>query len=518
MADLAFHHGSRVFDSAGSWIDVELANSAVVKLYGTAPDADASVFPLNRTVLIKGSADYSKVAKLGRRGSLRGSLDAIYDQGGASKLGAYVYVTRIAAGQTHAETMSNLVGDRADMTGVYAALRIPSIAGYGREMFKPRIFVAPGYTGPLAQDGVRAVGMDNQGGGYSTKTFMTVTGGGGRGTVLVPQIVDGAIVGAIVQKPGWGYTGTPTITITDPDTANNRQPGSGAQAQAMLGTVGNPVAHAMEGLAAQFRAVAFIDGAGTTPEDAVLARETYGSDRLYMIDAPLHYRYPVSDFDRGAIPFDAQPIYDGEFAYVPGPASPAFVGVQCRSDRDNGVVRSVSNQYIYGVDGPVRTDHYPMGTNYLNQNRVATVHNYGQGCHTWGNRTTSGMFLPVRRTRDLVNEALEMAYLRAVDRPMLDLQIRILEEVGRDFLTTLERRNYIMGGSSEFRVSRTKNLPGPMRQGRIIFDLKYETPPPMEDVVIEADDNIQAYELLLDRLAGAYGSGTGTLIERPYAN
>lgn len=488
MADLAFHHGSRVFDNAGAWIDVELANSACIFLSGTAPDADANAFPLNRPVLIKGAADYNKLAKLGSAGTLKRELDAIMDQGGTSRLGAYIYVHRFAPGNTPEATLTNLVGDRADMTGVFSSLRIPSISGYGRELFKPRIFIAPGFTASLATDGVKTVSIETQGGGYSDDTTLTVSGGGGRGAVLLPIIEGGAITGVTVKKPGWGYTSAPTVTAVDPAST----PGSGADFEAVLGTVGNPVAHEYEGLAAQFRAVAFIDGPGTTDEAAVLSRECYGSDRLYFVDPPLTAWNSLTD------------------AYSPGPASGRFAGVQCRVDRDQGLVKSVSNEPINGIDGPVRPIHYGNQTNYLNQNRVATVVNYGEGWRTWGNRTTSGMFLAVRRTRDLVNEALEMAYLRGVDRPMLDLQIKILEEVGRDFLTTLERRNYIMQGSSALQISRTKNTKGQMRAGRIIFDLKYETPPPMEDIVVEADDNIQAYELLLNRLAGSYDS---TLVE-----
>lgn len=492
MSDLSYHHGSRVFDLAGQWLDVRLANASVINITGTAPDADATTWALDRPVLIKGPVDYPELKKLGRAGTLYRAVEQIFDQGGTSKLGAYIYVTRVAQGATPGETMANIVGDNIAMTGVNASRKIPTIAGYGSEYFKPRIFIAPGFTGQTATDGVRSVAMDQQGGGYSAATTMTATGGGGRGCVLKPVIEDGAITGAIVVKPGWGYTGTPTIEIVDPAAV----PGTGAQAQAILGVVGNPVAHEMAGVCAQFRAVGFIDGPNTTDEAAVLAREVYGSDRLYMIDPALH-------------------VYDNDLAaYTPTQPSAIFAGVQVRTDRDKGFVKSVSNELLHGVDGPVRPIHYGLQTNYLNQNRVATVINYGDGWKTWGNRTTSGMFLAVRRSRDLINEAVETAYLRAADRPMTDFNLRILEEVGQDFLKMLEMRSYIMSGSSSFRVSATKNTKGAMQQGRIVFDMRYETPPPMEDIVIEATDNIQAYELLIDRVAG---DAAGTLIENRVA-
>jgi phage tail sheath protein FI len=489
MSDLSYHHGSRVFDLAGQWLDVRLANASVINLTGTAPDADAATWPLDRPVLIKGPADLPKLTKLGRAGTLYRAIEQIFDQGGTSKLGAYIYVTRVAQATSAAETLSNVVGDNIAMTGINAARKIPSIAGYGSDFFKPRIFIAPGFTSSTATDGVRSVAMDQQGIGYSSQTTMRVVGGGGRGCVLKPIIdEDGHITGAIVVKPGWGYTGTPTIEIEDPAAT----PGSGAQAQAIVGVVGNPVAHEMTGVAAQFRAVGFIDGPNTTDEAAVLARESYGSDRLYMIDPSLN-------------------VYDNALmAFAPSQPSAIFAGVQVRTDRDKGFVKSVSNELLFGVDGPVRPIHYGTQTNYLNQNRVATVINYGDGWKTWGNRTTSGMFLAVRRSRDLINEAVETAYLRAADRPMTEFNLRLLEEIGQDFLTMLERRGYVMSGSSNFRVSSTKNTKGAMQQGRIVFDMRYETPPPMEDIVIEATDNIQAYDLLIDRLAS---DATGQLIE-----
>jgi uncharacterized protein len=483
MADLSPHHGSRVFDLSGQWLDIRVANASVIHLSGTAPDADNDVYPLNNGLtFIKGPNDYAKIAKLGKRGTLRRQMEMILAQGGTSQLGAYVYINRVAEGADHNATIANIAGDRFAYTGVHSAAKYQTTAGMGDGLFKPRIFIAPEFTHSLSTDGIRSVGMDANGGGYSANTTMTATGGGGRNCVLEPVIVDGAITGAIVRKPGFGFTGTPTITIADPGPGNGIAGGSGATAEAVLGTVGNPIAHEYEGLCAQFRAVGFVDGPCTTDEAAVLARECYGSDRLYMMDGHLR----VEDTALAA--------------YVPTAPSGIFAGVQCRTDRDQGFVKSLSNELINGTDGLVRPVHYPTQTNYLNTNRVATVHNYGYGLRTWGNRTTSGMFLSVRRTRDLVNEAVETAYLRAVDRTMDEINIRILEEVGTDFLKTMENRRYVMTGSSEMRISRTKNSKGQMRQGRTIFDMRYEVPPPMEDITIEADDNINAYDLLVERM------------------
>src|SRR5690606_30349143 len=121
MVDIAFHHGTRVFESAEKPVTIRTAQSAVIFLLGTAPEADAEVFPLNKPILITGASNYALAAQLGADGTLKHDLDAIFDQGGVQKLGAYVYVCRVEEGDSVNDTLSNLVGDGPSMTGVHAA-------------------------------------------------------------------------------------------------------------------------------------------------------------------------------------------------------------------------------------------------------------------------------------------------------------------------------------------------------------------------------------------------------------
>lgn len=60
MADISFHHGTRVFESQETPVLIRTMQSAVIAHIGTAPDADVNVFPLNKPVLIKGQQNIPK--------------------------------------------------------------------------------------------------------------------------------------------------------------------------------------------------------------------------------------------------------------------------------------------------------------------------------------------------------------------------------------------------------------------------------------------------------------------------
>lgn len=160
MADIAFHHGTRVFENGETPALIRTTQSAVIAHIGTAPDADAEVFPLNTPILLKGSADYSKAALLGTAGTLKASLDGSFDQ-----VGTYNYVIRVAEGQNAAETLANVIGDGAALTGVHALKKCEPL--YGRNV-KPRLVVVPGFTAPLGADGIATLNITAPGDGYTS--------------------------------------------------------------------------------------------------------------------------------------------------------------------------------------------------------------------------------------------------------------------------------------------------------------------------------------------------------------
>ncbi len=137
-----FLHGVEVLEIDAGPRPIQTVRSAVIGLIGTAPNADATAFPLNTPVMIAGSR--TEAAKLDTTGAgagtLPGAIDSIFDQAGA-----VVVVVRVAAETTDAETIANIVGGvnatTGDYEGVHAFLGAESKLGV-----TPRVLIAPGFT------------------------------------------------------------------------------------------------------------------------------------------------------------------------------------------------------------------------------------------------------------------------------------------------------------------------------------------------------------------------------------
>lgn len=135
-----FLHGVEVLELDTGIRPIRTVRSAVIGLIGTAPDADATVFPLNQPVLVPGSRAIA--GKLGSEGTLPAAIDGIFDQ-----IGATIVVVRVEEGDTEMETLSNVVGNSTAYTGVYAWLRAEAQLGV-----TPKILIAPGFTHQRIED------------------------------------------------------------------------------------------------------------------------------------------------------------------------------------------------------------------------------------------------------------------------------------------------------------------------------------------------------------------------------
>jgi phage tail sheath protein FI len=133
-----FLHGVEVSEISSGPRTIRTTKSSIIGLIGTAPDADNTVFPLNKPVLIVGSR--REAAKLGATGTLPMAINGIFDQ-----IGAMVIVVRVEVGEDEAETIANIIGgvdsQTGDYKGVQAFLSAESIVHAA-----PRILIAPGFT------------------------------------------------------------------------------------------------------------------------------------------------------------------------------------------------------------------------------------------------------------------------------------------------------------------------------------------------------------------------------------
>lgn len=139
-----FLHGVEVIEIDDGPRTIRTVRSSVIGIVGTAPDADAAAFPINKPTLIAGNR--REAAKLGSSGTLPNAIDAIFDQ-----IGAVVIVIRVEEGADIAATMTNVIGgvdeNTGDYEGVQALLGCKSALG-----FTPRIVLAPGFTHQQDED------------------------------------------------------------------------------------------------------------------------------------------------------------------------------------------------------------------------------------------------------------------------------------------------------------------------------------------------------------------------------
>ncbi len=133
-----FLHGVEVVEIDTGTRPIRTVRSSVIGLVGTAPNADADKFPLNKPVLIAGKR--SDAAGLGDAGTLMPAIDDIFDQAGA-----IVVVVRVEEGADDAATLSNVIGGTDAITGLPEGLQV-LLTTENELGVAPRILVVPEFS------------------------------------------------------------------------------------------------------------------------------------------------------------------------------------------------------------------------------------------------------------------------------------------------------------------------------------------------------------------------------------
>lgn len=133
-----FLHGVEVVEIDTGTRPIRTVRSSVIGLVGTAPNADADKFPLNKPVLIAGKR--SDAAGLGDAGTLMPAIDDIFDQAGA-----IVVVVRVEEGIDDAATLSNVIGGTDAITGLPEGLQV-LLTAESELGVAPRILVVPEFS------------------------------------------------------------------------------------------------------------------------------------------------------------------------------------------------------------------------------------------------------------------------------------------------------------------------------------------------------------------------------------
>ena len=253
----------------------------------------------------------------------------------------------------------------------------------------------------------------------------------------------------------------------------------------------SPVTANLLVVATRTRAIVVADGPNTTEAEAILSRETYGSDRLYIVDPA------VSVFDTVTA------------AYVIRPASAFVLGVISRMDNDKGFWWSPSNQLISGIAGTARAITFAISSaeteaNRLNEQSITTIIRH-EGFRIWGNRTTASdplwAFLPVRRTADMVYESIEQGLFWAMDRPFSKQLLLDIRDGVQGYLNELKARGAILGG--KVWLDPELNTETTLKAGKLYLDFDIEPPAPLEHLTFRAHRNGAYYEELVSSVAAA---------------
>lgn len=452
MAEL-FLHGIDTIEIDDGIRPIRTVRSAIIGLIGTAPDADASIFPLNEPVAIVGNPRIA--ASLGDDGTLKDSIDRIFDQAGAT-----VVVIRVEEGETIGETRANIAGNAVDGDGMWGFLQSRAKTG-----LVPKIIVAPGFTDYRVTDGVTDVTVDVAGSGYTTAPVITFNPAPGNEVTATgtSTLTDDEVSAADVTEDGAGYLVAPTVTFeAAPVGDGNRTAvgvailGSGSSADKVIAVVVtdggsgylaapdvtfsdppppepliSPSFTALMGTGLNIGTIVEVridnPGEGVAPGSTITiaaptsgvqatatlalgsARNPIVSEALGIIErmraviiadgpsttdaAAIIYR---GDYGSKRV-YVVDPkvlVYDGlTNSHVAFPASPCVAGIISRMDNSKGFWWSPSNQEIFGITGMSR----PVDFNISDVNSQANYLNENEvatiirheGYRLWGNRTTS---------------------------------------------------------------------------------------------------------------------------------
>lgn len=230
-----------------------------------------------------------------------------------------------------------------------------------------------------------------------------------------------------------------------------------------------PVATALVGLAERLRAIAILDGPGTTDEEALEYAKNFGSRHAYMVDPGVQYW----DTDASAT--------------VNAPASAWTAGLFAWTDATYGFWASPSNKEFVGITGTTRAVEFLDGdetcrANLLNNANITTIIR-DDGFRLWGNRTLSSdpkwAFVTRSRTLDLVMDAILYGHKWAVDRSITKTYVKDVTEGLQAFMRDLKNQGAVI--NFEVYADTTLTTASQLEQGKVYWRIRFTDVPPAEN-------------------------------------
>lgn len=229
------------------------------------------------------------------------------------------------------------------------------------------------------------------------------------------------------------------------------------------------VATALDGLAGKLRAIAIVDGPGTTDEAAMKYAKNFGSKRVYMVDPG------VQSWDTVAS------------ATVDAPASAWAAGMFAYTDAEYGFWASPSNKEMVGITGTTRPVEFLDGdetcrANLLNNANITTIIR-DDGFRLWGNRTLSSdskwSFVTRVRTMDIVMDAILAGHKWAVDRSITKTYVKDVTDGLQAFMRDLKNQGAII--NFEVYADTELNTASQLSQGKVFWNIRFTDVPPAEN-------------------------------------
>ncbi len=467
-----FLHGVETIEVQTGPRPITGVKTAVIGLVGAAPifDVDAADQQINKAVLILNPQDAAKYMGQNRDGfSIPSALDAIFAQGNGPIVLAI-----------------NVLDPTVHFTSVASELDT---------------FSAATDTLNLAHPGVASVVVKNVAGTvtYVLNTDYTLDAANG----IITRLATGAITSGEQVSIAYNWADPSKVQTSDiigmVDASGNR---TGMQAllncYQLFGYYPKiiiapgystlaAVVTAMDTIAASCRAMWIADApAGTTVQQAITGRGPSGAINFDISSA------------RGILAYPEMEVYDETSnSNVLEPYSPFVAGAMAANDVEKGYWWSPSNREIKGIVGTERTltamiNDPTSETNQLNAVGIVVVFNsFGTGFRIWGNRTAAypsstapTVFIPVRRTADVIEESIEYFSAQFMDYPINQALIdSIVESVNR-FGRSLVGKGALIDFKCWYDPA--ANPDTEVSAGHLTFNYNFMPPPPAERITFES--------------------------------
>ena len=315
------------------------------KAAGVLQAAFDAAFPLNTPVSITSTS--TQAAMIDPASPIGDALSAINAQLADLQTTARVVIVRTAEGTSQNattklwETISNIVGNAAQKTGLYAFKRAGALVGV-----YPRLVCVPGYT-TQRPSGLSELTLTDGGANLTEAPTVVFTGGGTDPAKRLPtaHAVLGSgdtadqVVALVIDDPGIGLVGALAVSFTGGGSELDKDLPT---ATATVSDLANPIVAALPAVLSSYLGIGVVDVDPDDDQGAIDDRETMQSMRLMTVTPE------VDVLESGVV--------------VKRPLSPRAIGLFIRRDFQNGgrPFGAIANQPVYGIVGPSRDVEFSL--------------------------------------------------------------------------------------------------------------------------------------------------------------